>query len=105
MEDSNLLYIPLGLKERNELWEGFGKDEAIKALIFNMFTGVIDFLVYIFTKNMMFCIVFILVSVGGSIMMLTKDITNLSVVDQIKNMLRYAKSQKYYPYKYQDEWY
>ncbi|MFY9214244.1 MAG: hypothetical protein WAO45_05965 [Tissierellaceae bacterium] len=45
-----------------------------------------------------------LVSVGGSIMMLTKDTTNLSVVDQIRNMLRFAKSQKYYPYKYRDEW-
>ena len=104
MEDSNLLYIPLGLKERNELWDGFGKEEAIKALIFNVFTGVINILIYISTKNVIFSIVFVLVSVGGSIMMLTKDTTNLSVVDQIRNMLRFAKSQKYYQYKYQDEW-
>ncbi|HSH51651.1 MAG TPA: hypothetical protein VK982_07995 [Bacteroidales bacterium] len=104
MEDSNSLYIPLGLKERNELWDGFGKEEAIKALIFNIFTGIIDALIYFSTKNLIFCVVFILVSVGGSIMMLTKDTTNLSVVDQIRNMLRFAKSQKYYPYKYRDEW-
>ena len=104
MEDSNSLYIPLGLKEKNELWDGFGKEEAIKALIFNIFTGIIDALIYFPTKNLIFCVVFILVSVGGSIMMLTKDTTNLSVVDQIRNMLRFAKSQKYYPYKYRDEW-
>lgn len=104
MEDSNLLYIPLGLKENNELWDGFGKDEAVKALIFNVFTGIIDSLIYFSTRNLIFCIVFILVSVGGSIMMLTKDTTNLSVVGQIRNMLRFAKSQKYYPYKYRDEW-
>ncbi|MCK9443820.1 MAG: hypothetical protein M0Q14_04705 [Tissierellaceae bacterium] len=104
MEDSNSLYIPLGLKEKNELWDGFGKEEAIKALIFNIFTGIIDALIYFSTKNLIFCVVFILVSVGGSIMMLTKDTTNLSVVDQIRNMLRFAKSQKYYPYKYRDEW-
>ena len=104
MEDSNSLYIPLGLKEKNELWDGFGKEEAIKALIFNIFTGIIDALIYLSTKNLIFCVVFILVSVGGSIMMLTKDTTNLSVVDQIRNMLRFAKSQKYYPYKYRDEW-
>ena len=102
MEDSNLLYIPLGLKERNELWDGFGKEEAIKALIFNVFTGTINILIYVSSKNVILSIVFILVSVGGSIMMLTKDTTNLSVVDQIKNMLRFAKSQKYYQYKYQD---
>lgn len=99
-----MLYIPLGLKERNELWDGFGKEEAIKALIFNAFTGVINILIYITMKNLIFTIVFILVSAGGSIMMLTKDTTNLSVVDQIKNMIKYAKSQKYYPYKYRDEW-
>lgn len=104
MEDSNLLYIPLGLKENNELWDGFGKEEAVKALIFNIFTGIIDALIYFKTRNLIFCIVFILVSVGGSIMMLTKDTTNLSVVGQIRNMLRFAKSQKYYPYKYRDEW-
>lgn len=104
MEDSNLLYIPLGLKENNELWDGFGKEEAVKALIFNIFTGIIDALIYFSTRNLIFCIVFILVSVGGSVMMLTKDTTNLSVVGQIRNMLRFAKSQKYYPYKYRDEW-
>lgn len=104
MEDSNLLYIPLGLKENNELWDGFGKGEAVKALIFNVFTGIIDALIYFSTRNLIFCIVFILVSVGGSIMMLTKDTTNLSVVGQIRNMLRFAKSQKKYSYKYRDEW-
>lgn len=105
MEDHNMLYIPLGLKERNELWDGFGKEEAVKALIFNTLTGAINILLYITMKNLIFTIVFILVSAGGSIMMLTKDTTNLSVVDQIKNMIKYAKSQKYYPYKYRDEWY
>jgi len=100
-----MLYIPLGLKERNELWDGFGKEEAVKALIFNAFAGALNILMYITMKNLIFTIVFIMVSAGGSIMMLTKDTTNLSVVDQIKNMIKYAKSQKYYPYKYRDEWY
>ncbi len=104
MDDNNLLYIPLGLKERNELWDGFGKVEAIKALILNAFTGIISVIIFLTTRNLIFCVVFILVSVGGSIMMLTKDTTNLSVVDQVKNMLRFAKSQKHYPYKYRDEW-
>lgn len=104
MDDNNLLYIPLGLKERNELWDGFGKEEAIKALIFNFFTGIISVIIYLTTRKLIFCVVFILVSVGGSIMMLTKDTTNLSVVDQVKNMLRFTKSQKYYAYKYRDEW-
>lgn len=104
MDDSNLLYIPLGLKERYELWDGFGKEEAIKALIFVTFAGIVDALIYLKTRKVTFSVVFILVAIGGSIMMLTKDTTNLSVVDQIRNMMRLARSQKYYPYEYLDEW-
>jgi len=44
------------------------------------------------------------VAIAGSVMMLTKDHTNISVVDQVGFMVRFARSQKYYPYKYQDEW-
>lgn len=104
MGEKDTLYIPLGLKERNEFWDGFGKDEFIKALIFITFTGVIDIFIYIFKRNIIFSVVFILVSIGGSLAMLTKDITNLSAVDQIENMIRFSKSQKYYPYRQLDEW-
>ena len=37
-------------------------------------------------------------------MMTAKDQSNLSVVDQIGNMVRFAKSQKKYPYRYGKEW-
>lgn len=104
MEKKDQLYIPIGLKERYELWNGFGKEEAVKALIFNVFAGTIDLLIYIINKNISFCVVFFLVSVGGSIIMLTKDTTNLSAVDQVQNMIRFAKSQKKYPYRALNEW-
>jgi len=38
------------------------------------------------------------------VMMLTKDHSNISVVDQVGFMVRFARSQKFYPYKYLDEW-
>lgn len=104
MNDNDLLYIPMGLKEKTEYWNGFGKEEAIKALIFVAFAGTIDLIIYLCTKNIPFCVVFLLSSIGGSIMMLTKDTTNLSVVDQVQNMIRFARSQKRYPYKALDEW-
>lgn len=98
------LYIPHGLKSRNEFWDGFGKEEAIKALIFITFTGIIDVFVYFLKRNVVFSVVFILVSIGASLAMLTKDTTNLSAVDQVENMIRFSKSQKYYPYKQLEEW-
>lgn len=104
MEEKDRLYIPIGLKERYELWDGFGKAEAIKALIFIIFSGIFDIFIFLVTRKSIFCSVWFLVSIGGSIMMLTKDVTNLSVVDQIQNIIRFSKSQKYYLYRAFDEW-
>lgn len=104
MEEKDTLYIPLGLKDKNELWNGFGKDEAIKALIFVAIASIIDILLYFLKQSVVLAVVFILVAIGGSLMMLTKDTTNISVVDQIGYMIRFSKSQKYYPYIYLDEW-
>lgn len=103
-EKKDRLYIPIGLKERYEIWDGFGKEEAIKAFVFIVFASIIDFVIFLVTKNAVFCSVWFLVSVGGSFMMLTKDTTNLSVVDQIQNMIRFSRSQKHYQYKAFDEW-
>lgn len=98
------LYIPLGLKTNIEIFDGFGKEELFKTIIVSLIAGVISVASYFIAKNIAFCVVFILSSISGSVMVMTKDKTNISVVDQIKFMLRYAKSQKVYRYKYLDEW-
>jgi len=103
VEDKNELYIPIGLKDRYELWTGFGKEELVKALVINVVLGITNIIIYFINRNIPFNIVFLLVSISGAIMMLTKDTTNLSVVDQLENMIRFSKSQKYYPYEYLDE--
>lgn len=104
MEEKGDLYIPLGLKEKYEIWNGFGRDELIKALIINAALGVLNILSYFVFRNIANNIVFFMVSVAGSIMMLTKDTTNLSVVDQIQNMIDFSRSQKQYCYEYLDEY-
>lgn len=102
--EKETLYIPLGLKTRIEIFDGFGKEELFKSIIVSLIAGVIDAAIYFITRNTTFCVVFILSSIAGSVMILTKDKTNISVVDQIKFMVRFAKSQKVYRYKYLDEW-
>ncbi|KOF56357.1 hypothetical protein AGR56_05965 [Clostridium sp. DMHC 10] len=102
--EKETLYIPLGLKTRTEIFEGFGKEELLKSMGSTFVAALIDIVVYITTRSTAFCVVFLLTSIAGSIMMLTKDKTNISVVDQIKFMVRFHKSQKVYRYKYLDEW-
>lgn len=104
MEEKNDLYIPIGLKDRYELWNGFGKEELVKSLIINLVLGIINIILYIINRNIPSSIVFFMVSVAGAIMMLTKDTTNLSVVDQLQNMIGFSKSQKQYLYEYLDEY-
>lgn len=100
----NPLYIPQGLKTRVEIFDGFGKEELFKTIMVTIVVGILDILYYLIFKNTVVSIVAILVAIAGSVMMLMKDRTNISVVDQVGFMVRFARSQKFYPYKYQDEW-
>ena len=100
----NALYIPQGLKTRVEIFDGYGKEELVKTLLVTTLAGVLDIFYYLIFKNTVVSVVMILVAIAGSVMMLTKDHTNISVVDQVGFMIRFARSQKIYPYKYQDEW-
>lgn len=57
-----------------------------------------------FSRNVAFTVVMVLTAIFGSVMMCTKDQNNQSVVDQIGNMIRFAKSQQVYPYRALSEW-
>ncbi len=100
----NTLYIPQGLKTRVEIFDGYGKEELFKTIIVTLIAGVINIVSYAIFKNVVFAVVFMLIVIAGSVMMLTKDKTNISVVDQVGFIIKFARSQKKYPYKYQDEW-
>ncbi len=98
------LYIPQGLKTRVEIFDGYGKEELFKTIIATIVAGILDALMYLIFRNTVISMVFILVAISGSVMMLTKDKNNISVVDQVGFMVRFARSQKIYKYKYLDEW-
>ena len=46
----------------------------------------------------------VLVTVAASVMALAKGENNMSVVDQVKCVLRFSREQRKYPYHYTDEW-
>ena len=68
-----------------------------------LFYGVAA-LVWLFTANVTTTVVLALAGIFGSVMMTTKDQSNLSVVDQVQNLARFLRGQKIYPYRYGDEW-
>lgn len=104
MEEKETLYIPQGLKVKPEIFEGFGKEELVKSITSIACFGFIDTIAYMIFKNTAVSVVFFLTAIAGTIMMLTKDRTNSSVVDQVWFMIRFAKSQKIYKYKTMQKW-
>ena len=101
---NNKLYIPLGVKIEREIFNGFGRKQLFQAIIGTLCFGVVAALVYLVSRNIAFTLVVLMFGAVGSVMMTTKDQSNLSVVDQVQNMFRFIRGQKYYPYKFKTKW-
>ncbi len=98
------LYIPMGVKPETEFFKGFGKKQMAQAAIGSLICGTVALFLWFTTQSVTTTMIAALTGIAGSVMMTAKDQSNLSVVDQIGNMVRFAKSQKIYPYKYGKEW-
>lgn len=99
-----MLYIPSGVKTGNEIFDGFGKRELLQSLAGSLFGGLIAGVIWLASHHIAFTVVAVLSGIFGSVMMCTKDQYNQSVVDQIGNMIRFAREQQIYPYRALDEW-
>ncbi|MFA5576299.1 MAG: hypothetical protein WCZ27_09075 [Tissierellaceae bacterium] len=105
MEDKKQnLYIPQGLKDSSEIFNGFGKKEGLRALVVFFALLLINVFIFLIKRNVSLFIIFILTSLSASIVVTQKDSNNISVYDQVKFMIRFNRSQKYYKYKYLPEW-
>ena len=98
------LYIPVGVKPEAEFFRGFGRKQLIQAAIGSIGFGIIAVLLYLLTSSVTTAMITALSGIAGSIMMTAKDQNNLSVVDQVCSMIRFARSQKVYLYRYGKEW-
>jgi uncharacterized membrane-anchored protein len=94
----------MGVKTENEFFPGFGKKEFVQALVGTLFGGLAAVIVYFVSGNMAYTMIAVLTGIAGSVMMVTKDQYNMSVVTQVANLVRFSRSQKVYPYVYGKEW-
>lgn len=103
--DHNSLYIPSGLKTKTEIFDGYGKAELMGTILATAVSGAVATGINLIVKSIPICIIFVLTVMAGSVMMLMKDGNmNLSVLDQLRCMVRFWKCRKFYPYRYLDEW-
>lgn len=94
----------MGIKEKNEFWEGFGAEELKKASFFLFIVLILNIIINLIVGNIFFFIAVTIIAIFSSGMVFTKSDANLSVANQISNMVVFLKSQKIYYYKSLDEW-
>lgn len=104
MQIDTSLYIPMGVKTKNELFNGFSRRELLQSIVGSLIGAIFAFVLNIITHNVAMTVVCVLTGIFGSIMMTTRDTNNQSVIDQIGNMARFYHSQQIYPYRYKNEW-
>lgn len=93
-----MLYIPMGVKLEQEIFNGFGKKELIRSIITMGTSFFISFIIYLFNTSQTILIVSILTSIFGSIMLCIKDTQNQSVLDYLINFVNFYKEQQVYNY-------
>ncbi len=70
----------------------------------SLFGGAVAAVIRLCSGNVAFTVVAVLTGIFGRVMMCTRDQNNQSVVDQIGNMVRFARNQQIYPYRALSEW-
>lgn len=97
------LMIPSPTSDRDDYIQGIGKKEVgiiVAAIIIGIFViaiGAISGNVVVFTFIAFF-------SIAVVIMVVRRDAINETIIDKVKNLIRYGKSQKIYMYEYHEVW-
>ncbi|MGN1299611.1 MAG: hypothetical protein ACI4UE_06500 [Candidatus Scatovivens sp.] len=103
-EDAKL-YIPSNVKVRLEFFKGYGVKELISTIIVAIALIPISIIVYhLGNKNYLIPVLIEMFGVVATVVATTKDENNLCIVNQVKYMIDFAKSQKKYDYEYFDKW-
>ncbi|MCL2076846.1 MAG: hypothetical protein FWH08_00365 [Oscillospiraceae bacterium] len=94
------LYIPYGLKTDKEIFPGFGKKQLRQTVAGTLICAIIGGFIYGVTGALAILILLIITGIFGSVMFTIRDQYNVSVVDQIANLIKFSKSQQKFNYIY-----
>lgn len=90
--------IPRQIRLKTEFFVGFGMEELIKTLIVGVISGIVAYLFYLFTGKTIVATLIVIGAIVVSVVSLIKGNNNFSMVDTIKNILKFETMQKEYRY-------
>lgn len=91
--------IPRQIRLKTEFFIGFGMEELIKTLIVGAVAGIIAYVFYLFTHQTIIATLIVIGAISISVIALIKGSNNFSMLDMIKNIVKYEFMQKEYRYK------
>lgn len=103
--EENKCYFPSDITVGKEFVTGFGKRELLQTAK-GCFAGlVLSIILYmIFKSAILSMTAFITIATASAAVCIRMSGTNLSFVDEIKNHIRFVRSQKVFLFQYFDEW-
>ena len=97
--DKKQVKIPRQIRLKTEFFVGFGMEELIKTLIVGAISGVIAYIVYLITAHTILATLIVIGAIVVAVVSLIKGNNNFSMVDIIKNIIKYELMQKKYKYE------
>ena len=94
-----MIKIPRQIRLKTEFFVGFGMDELIKTIIVGVIAGAIAFIYYKITNQTIIATLIVIGAIVTSVISLIKGNNNFSMVDTIKNSVKFKMTQKDYRYK------
>ena len=105
MEDKKkMIKIPRQIRLKTEFFVGFGMEELIKTIIVGAIAGVIAFIYYKITNKTILATLVVIGAIVISVISLIKGNNNFSMVDTIKNIIKFRIMQKNYKYERGDSY-
>ena len=98
MSDKKLLKIPTEIKLKTEFFDGYGIKELVQTIIIGAIASIFAYIFYSFTHQTLIATFFIIGIIAVSVVVLIKGKNNFSMMDTIKNIIKYNLMQKDYKY-------
>ena len=91
--------IPSQIKLKTEFFEGYGMPELIKSIVVLGLSSVVAYFIYQVTQTTLLATFLVIGNTSMSVVFLTKNRSGFSLMDNVKNIVKYELMQKEYRYE------
>jgi len=98
MADKKTIKIPTDIKLKTEFFDGYGMKELIQTIIVGAVSSVIGYIIYLFTHQTIYATFFVIGAIVITVISVIKGRNNFSMLDSIKNLIKFELMQREYKY-------